>query len=612
MVAAVAAQPRLSPPIERHALIGDGRSCALVDDEGGIVWLSWPRPDADPVFAALLDPDVGGTFRVRPSAPSRAVSRYVEDTNVLGTTFTTAGGTLELIDLMSIDGDRIAPEHEILRIATCTAGAIEIDVLYDPRPRFAAKIPRLRVSSSGAVVFDDRAATYALRTSARIEWSPSEAGGLRARVSLRAGERLTFALTYARESPLVLRPLDDHGRRILDDTLAFWKAWAARARYEGPYRDLVVRSALVLKLLCYAPSGAILAAPTTSLPERRGGERNWDYRFCWLRDAAFTARALFGLGYEAEAHAFCHWLLHATRLTHPRLSVFYDVFGEAAPRERTLAHLSGWQGARPVRVGNAADGQLQLDVHGEVIDAVTQGIERNGRSEPPDATTMEFLRELGAYVCEHWADPDEGIWEPRTGRERHVHSLLMEWVALDRLLGLFDRGLLSLPAMLHTRFLDARDGIASAIRLRGWNESLGTYVSALNGTQLDATALLLSWYGFEPAAAPRMISTARKIDEVLGLGDGLLRRNLRAADDGSFAACAFWAVDHLARGGGTLAEATARFERLLEHAGPLGLYGEIIEPGTRSALGNYPQGFSHLALVNAAMTIEARRKEEAR
>jgi GH15 family glucan-1,4-alpha-glucosidase len=613
-MAAYVITPRAQAPaetaIERHGVIGDGRSCALVDGEGAIAWLSWPRFDSDPIFAALLDATSGGAFRVHPVGPSSVTARYLDETNVLVTTFIDDTGMLELVDLMSIDEQTIAPEHELVRILVCRRGQIDVDVVYDPRPRFALRTPKLRVSKAG-VLFDDRASTYALRSSRSLEWTPRREGGVRARVRMRAGDRIALALTYAREAPLVLRPLHDHGASVLDRTVAFWRDWASRARYDGPHRDLVVRSALALKLLCYAPSGAIIAAPTTSLPELRGSHHNWDYRFCWLRDAAFTARALFGLGYEAEAQAFCDWLLHATRLTHPRLRVFYDVFGERPGRERVLDHLSGWQGARPVRVGNGADTQLQLDVHGEVIDAVAQSI---GRSERPDGATMDFLEELGAYVCQHWAEPDEGIWEPRTGREHHVHSRLMEWVALDRLLGLADRGLLGLSSKRRASFSETRDAIAREIRARGWNERIGAYVSTLDGTRLDATALLLSWYGFEEASSPRMISTARRLDEVLGDGPGhaLLRRNLELPDGGSFAACAFWAVDHLARGGGTLDGALERFETLLTFAGPLGLYGEIIEPHTGAALGNYPQGFSHLALVNAAMSIEARSKEQSK
>lgn len=596
----------LAPPqpgLDRYGVIGDGRSCALVDGAGAIDWLCWPRFDAEPIFAALLDPARGGAFRITVRGARALDPRYVDDTNVVVTPLSSAAGALDVVDLMTVDddgaGDRsLSPEHELLRVLTCTRGEVDVDVWFDPRPRFGTRRARMTIDRTRGIVVEDGAAVYALRATRELAWREHPRGGLVASVRMRAGDRVALSLVYAREAPLVLRPLADHGADLVARTAAWWRAWAARARYAGPHRPLVVRSALVLKLLCYAPSGAIVAAPTTSLPENRGGDRNWDYRFCWLRDAAFTSRALFGLGYEAEAEAFCEWLLHATRLTRPKLRVLYDVFGEAPHDERELPHLEGWQGARPVRVGNAAFDQRQLDVHGEVIDAVTQSY-RHGRR--PEHATASLLRELGEFVCEHWHKPDEGIWEPRSGREHHVHTRLMEWVALDRLLdGAVDLG------SSRERFARTRDAIAEELRRRGWSDAIGAYTSTLDGDRLDATALLLSWYRFEDAASPRMRSTAARIDEALGLGRALLRRNLELPDDGSFAACAFWAVDHLARGGGTCEEACARFDALAAQANALGLYAEIIEPGTGAPLGNFPQGFSHLALVNAAMSIEDR------
>jgi GH15 family glucan-1,4-alpha-glucosidase len=597
------------PPVglERYAVIGDGRSCALLDGAGAIDWLCWPRFDAEPLFAAVLDRERGGIFRVGVRGAAQPEVRYVDASNVVVTSFETGAGALDLVDLMTVDadgaGDRsLAPEHELLRVMSCRRGEVTVDVRFDPRPRFGTRPAKVRIDPACGLVLEDGAAAYALRTSAHVRWSADPRGGLGSTIRMRAGERLALSLVYAREAPLVLRPLDDHGRELVERTVGWWRAWAGRARYRGPHRALVVRSALALKLLCYAPSGAIIAAPTTSLPEKRGGDRNWDYRFCWLRDAAFTARALFGLGYEDEAEAFCDWLLHATRLTRPRLRVLYDVFGEQPPVEREIEHLAGWQGARPVRVGNAAIEQRQLDVHGEVIDAVMQSYRRGRR---PEHETAALLRELGEYVCDHWRMPDEGIWEPRSGRAHHVHTRLMEWVALDRLLeGTLDLG----PS--RERFARTRDAIADELRARGYSEALGTYTSTLDGDRVDATALLLSWYGFEDAASPRMKSTAACVDRVLGLGRGLVRRNLELPDDGAFAACAFWAVDHLARGGGTLEEACARFDALAAQANALGLYAEIIEGGTGAPLGNFPQGFSHLALVNAAMSIEERMRRE--
>jgi len=609
MVAVALPAPRMR--LGRHAVIGDGRSCALVDGAGTVDWLCWPRFDSDATFAALLDRERGGCFSIRPRHARRIAPRYVKDTNVVVTAFGDDAGAVELTDLMPVDEDgahveRLAPEHELLRVLTCTRGEMTIDVRYDPRPGFAVRRPRIRRDRLRGVFVTAGAAVWSLRVSVPVDWHEDARGGVACTLHMRAGDQIAFDLVYAHDVPLVLRPLDDHGAALVSATCNYWRGWAKRARYEGPHRDLVVRSALVLKLLCYAPSGAIVAAPTTSLPEKRHGDHNWDYRFCWLRDAAFTARALFGLGYCDEGGAFCHWLLHATRRTKPRLKVLYDVFGKSPGRERILSHLSGWNGARPVRVANGAIDQLQLDVHGEVIDAVAQQWYQH---LDPDPSETDLLRELGDYVAKNWQEPDEGIWEPRTGREHHVHSRLLEWVALDRVLGLADLGVLSLSVKRRARFEQVKSAIDRQIRIRGWNSRIGAYTSTLDGDELDATALLLSWYEFEDASSERMRSTARAIDRVLGLGKGLIRRNLALPDDGGFVACAFWFVEHLARGGGTLEEATERFDAIVEHAGELGLFSELVDPHG-DALGNFPQGFSHLALVNAAMSIEHRMKEE--
>ncbi len=360
--------------------------------------------------------------------------------------------------------------------------------------------------------------------------------------------------------------------------------------------------------MIYAPSGAMIAAPTTSLPERIGGDLNWDYRFCWLRDAAFTARALFGLGYTEEADAFVDWMLHATRLTRPELRVLYDVYGEGHTKETQLAHFNGYRGSRPVRIGNAAREQLQLDVYGEVIEAVAHFLEHGGRL---DRETQKMLRQFGEYICRHWQDPDNGIWEPRGERQHYTHSRLLCWVALDRLIVMQNSG--RIEGIPTEQFAKSRDSIRRDIEAHGWNSELESYTQVLGGDTLDATLLLMALHEFSDASSPRMRDTFLRVKERLGAGPGLLYRyeRSREAHEGAFALCCFWMSDFLARGGGSLAAAHRTFGQTLAYANDLGLFAEEIDPRSGDALGNFPQAFTHVGLINTALSL-AKREEQCR
>ncbi|HEY0839591.1 MAG TPA: glycoside hydrolase family 15 protein, partial [Vulgatibacter sp.] len=341
---------------------------------------------------------------------------------------------------------------------------------------------------------------------------------------------------------------------------------------------------------------------TTSLPEEVGAEKNWDYRYCWLRDASFIVRALFGLGYHDEAEAFVSWLLHTTRLTRPRLHVLYDIFGETVGAEHDVP-LAGYRDSRPVRVGNQAEDQLQLDVYGEVIDAACQYINQGGLF---DRETERMLIGFGNYVCENWREPDEGIWEIRTGRVHHVHSRVLCWTALDRLIELHRKGHLGRAPV--ERFIQERTRIEEEVRTQGWSEEIQSYVQVLGTRHVDAALLLIPWYGFEHSASPRMKKTYQRIRKELHADGALLYRYSTQGGkrEGAFGICSFWEAEFLARGGGTLAEARTTFEDLLRYGNDLGLFSEEIDPRSGGSLGNFPQGFTHVGLINAALAIRER------
>jgi GH15 family glucan-1,4-alpha-glucosidase len=553
----------------------------------------------------LLDPERGGRFAIRPDSTLEATRRYVDHTNVLETTFRTPSGVVRLTDLMPVAPEAekrrgLWPAGEILRRIECTEGVAHVAVRYCPRPDYARKLARLRQHPTLGLRLTHGARLATLRTDFPLTLD-AQAHEAHAHVSLRAGERRYMSLTLSDSEPAVIPALGREAERRIESSLGWWRAWSARCAYDGRYRAAVVRSALALKLLTFAPSGAVVAAPTTSLPETPGGERNWDYRYCWLRDASLTLQVLFDLGYREEAESYVSWLLHTTRITWPKLRVLYDVYGSPDLPERHLAHLEGFAGSRPVRIGNEAAGQLQLDIYGEVLDAVYEFVLRGGRL---DHTTARMLVGLGRTVCACWQAPDEGIWEVRSGRRHHTFSKAMCWVALDRLIRLHDARQLRAPC---ERFARTRDEIRERIEAGGFSEALGSYVAVLDGEELDASLLLLGRYGYADPRSPRMLGTLDALRGRLGR-NALMFRYLEAQDglppgEGTFGACAFWAVRGLATAG-RLQEAMRAFEELLDHANDVGLFAEEIDVVDGSLLGNFPQAFTHVALVDAALTLD--------
>jgi GH15 family glucan-1,4-alpha-glucosidase len=594
--------------IQDYGAIGDCRSAALVSRRGSIDWLCWPRFDSPSIFAAILDQQHGGFWSIAPTGSFKAKQQYVEDTNVLETHFRSHDGYLLLKDLMPVASERfkrsvLLPDHELARELRCIEGESEIEVNFCPRAGYGRDAVLIRESGALGLRVEVGRGAYWLRSS--VPLTIRNNGG-HAVIKMKRGDLAQFVLTYTERAPSVLPALGDPLSARIDCSVRWWQQWARLCSYDGPYRESVIRSALVLKLLSYAPSGAIIAAATTSLPERIGGSLNWDYRYCWLRDASLTIRAMLGLSYTAEAADFLTWLLHATALTQPKLRVLCSLYGEMAPHEREIPFLCGYRDSRPVRIGNSARSQLQLDVYGEVIDAAAQ-YARSGASF--DKTTQDVLVGFGKYVARNWDRPDEGIWEPRSGRKNHTNSRLMCWTALDRLLEMHTKGRIS--SMPKDLFEKERQSIREQIEQRAWNSKIQSYTKTLDGTEVDASLLRIPWYGFEKANSDRMRSTYSRVCEDLGAGDGLLYRYKRNPPEGAFGICGFWGAEYLAIGGASLQQAHALFGELLGYQNELGLFAEEIDPPTGDALGNFPQAFTHVGLISAALSIKERERGEA-
>src|SRR3989440_427188 len=601
-------------PIRDYALIGDAHTAALVASDGSIDWCCWPRFDSPAVFCRLLDARKGGWSQVRPAEKFDVVRSYVGETNVLRAEFETATGRARLTDFMPVErlaeshrGEDIAPSHRIVRLVEGLAGSVEMFVGFRPAFDFARAETRLEVCEGGALAIAGREAVT-LTCAARLR--RDDAGALVGRFTVREGERVWVSINYFPEvKGERVKPPRAEADGELEKTLSYWKEWWHACRYEGCYAEQVRRSALALKLLTYEPTGALVAAPTTSLPEQIGGVRNWDYRYTWLRDSSLILYALMLLGYHDEAADFFNWLDGLGVPRGNRLQTMYTLDGRAFPAERRLEHLEGYRGSRPVRTGNAAHDQTQLDIYGEVLDAVHLYHERT-RRDIPDAW-WDDIQFMAARTVEGWREPDNGIWEVRGGQRHFLYSKLLCWVALDRAVRLAGETRAREQVAAWKR---ERDAIREVILRDGYSAEVGAFTQYLGGKALDASALIIPQTGFLPPTDPRVKSTVERVRERL-TSHGLVYRYLNEdglpGDEGTFALCSFWLVDNLAMQG-RVDEAKELFEKVAAYASDLGLLSEEIDPVNDELLGNYPQGFSHLALVRSAMNISRAEKTGAK
>jgi GH15 family glucan-1,4-alpha-glucosidase len=585
----------MTTAIERYALIGDTQTAALVGDDGSIDWLCAPRFDSGACFAALLGDDSNGHWGIGPASGARATRRrYRDGTLVLETEWDTPEGTVRLIDCMPVRDTHI----DIVRIVEGVSGRVPMSVDLTVRFDYGSILPWVRAVGGGVTFVSG---PYALRLATPVHVHGHDLRHT-AEFEVAAGERVPFVLTGS-PSHLPWPELPD-AETALARTTAFWEEWSKGCTYAGEWTDLVLRSAITLKALTYAPTGGIVAAPTTSLPEHLGGVRNWDYRYCWLRDATFTIYSLTSAGFEQEAVEFRDWLLRAVAGDPGRLQIMYGAAGERRLDEYEVDWLSGYEGSTPVRVGNAAHRQYQLDVYGEVLDSLHQmrclGVDDDPNSWALETALLEFL-ESG------WQEPDEGIWEVRGGRRDFVHSKVMAWVAFDRAVRSVEAFGLEGPV---DRWRSCRDEVHREVLAEGFDAERNTFTQSYGSSSLDASTLMIPLVGFLPGDDPRVAGTVDAIQRELVQDGFVLRYESDGGVDGlppgegAFLPCSFWLADALGMLG-RIDEARALFERLAGLANDVGLLSEQYDPVAGRLLGNFPQAFTHVSLINAAGNLSS-------
>ena len=579
--------------IEDYALIGDCQTAALVGRDGSIDWLCLPRFDSGACFAALLGGPEHGRWRIAPAGEVRSTRRaYRDGTLVLETEYTTDDGVVALIDFMPPRAER----PDVVRIVEGRGGRVAIRMELLLRFDYGSIVPWVRREDGGLAAI---AGPDAVEVRAGVAMRGEDLKTV-ADFAVAEGERIPFVLTWHASNEPAPPPIDPG--LALDETEAWWRAWSGRCTGGGPWREAVVRSLITLKALTYAPTGGIVAAPTTSLPERVGGVRNWDYRYCWVRDASLTLAALLRGGYIEEAAAWRQWLLRAVAGSPEVLQIMYGIAGDRRLTEIELSWLPGYEGSAPVRVGNAAHAQFQLDIYGELADAMYR-CRRSGLA--PDGDSWRMAQAHFEFVASHWREPDDGIWEVRGPRRHFTHSKMMAWLAMDRAVRAAEHFHLDGPL---DRWRSARDAIHEQVCREGFDAEVGAFVQSYGSKRLDASLLMMPLVGFLPPEDPRVVGTVAAIERDLK-ADGLIARYSSEEDDdglppgeGAFLPCTFWLVDNLALQG-RRDDAVRLFERLLALRNDVGLLSEEYDPEARRLVGNFPQAFSHVSLVNSAFNL---------
>jgi GH15 family glucan-1,4-alpha-glucosidase len=600
------------PNIGDHGLIGDLQTAALVSTDGSLDWFCCPRFDSPSVFASLLDAERGGYFRIVPDRDEYVTKQlYLPDTAILITRFMTPDGVGEVHDFMPVIEGAATSRHRLVRNIRVVRGVMRFAIEIRPRFDYGRKPHTLEISDQGAVfrsedieltVHGIGPAGSSVRDLGVTQLPDSD--DLRWTRTLREGESGGVVLESMGGTPRLITP--GQAQHLQDETERFWRNWLRRSSYRGRWREMVARSAMTLKLMTYKPTGALVAAPTTALPEQVGGERNWDYRYTWIRDGSFSVNALLGLGYVEEAAAFGVWLRE--RVTEQAgtgsgpLKIMYRVDGTSDLVEETLDHFEGWRGSRPVRIGNGAADQLQLDIYGEAADAMFLA---DSHGVHMAHTGWMAVSDIIDWLCEHWDQPDEGIWETRGGQKNFTYGRFQTWVALDRAIRLATRR--GKPADV-TRWTTERDAVYHQIMESGWNAKVGAFTQHYDTNVLDSSLLLMPLQGFISSSDPMWLSTLAAMDREL-VSDSLVYRynpsaspDGLAGDEGTFTLCTFWYVRALALAG-RLDDATLTFEKMHTYANHLGLFSEEIS-STGEQLGNFPQAFSHLSLISAAVSLD--------